>query len=263
MFWLCSFCFLQQNYHPLKLCNRVTKFYNTLLCRFEYFLHERVTARSVGVADLYWFNSCWLLRLESRNMNAHTTSSLSSPILLAVLIFLPSVVFPRWPGDSTGGVVSKAGSVPHPIWGGGKGLPPCPRTAPASHCLLELPWEWGRHQVRTLMTWIFSSPLIKDVPVDILLTIDSWSDKFNLLIPLSYDGYYDVFPDLLQKCLVFCDNQWTENLCTLTPNHKMVFLKLKWFNLFSLQQQAVHRMFCSLHWFYCAFSRHGLKIKVF
>lgn len=74
---------------------------------------------------------------------------------LTELIFLSFLVFLRWSGDSTGGVVSKAGSFPHPIWGGGEGLPPCPRTVTASHRLLELPWKWGRHQVRLHTTWIF------------------------------------------------------------------------------------------------------------
>ncbi len=66
------------------------------------------------------------------------------------LIFCSFAVSHRWSGDSSGGVVSKAGSVPHPIWSGGEGLPSCPGTAPAPHCLLELPWEWRRHQVKTL-----------------------------------------------------------------------------------------------------------------
>lgn len=79
--------------------------------------------------------------LEWRNI-MHTLSD----------VFLVIVLFLRWSGDSTGGVVSEAGSVPHPVRGGGKGLPPCPRTAPAAHCLLELPREWRRHQVRTLIT---------------------------------------------------------------------------------------------------------------
>lgn len=74
-----------------------------------------------------------------------------SPFRLTELIF--SVVFARWPGDSSGGVVSKAGSLPHPVRGGGEGLSTCPRAAPAPHCLLELSWEWGGHQVRTLITW--------------------------------------------------------------------------------------------------------------
>lgn len=45
----------------------------------------------------------------------------------------------RWSCDPAGGAVSKAGGVPHPVRGGGKGLPPCPGAAAAPHRLLEFP----------------------------------------------------------------------------------------------------------------------------
>lgn len=90
-------------------------------------------------------------------MNAHATSSLPFPVLRNLLIFL-FLVLPRWPGDSFGGAVSEAGSIPHPIWGGGEGLPTCPRTASASDSLLELPREWGGHKVRILTRIFLSSP---------------------------------------------------------------------------------------------------------
>jgi len=62
---------------------------------------------------------------------------------------LSSAVVLRRSGDSAGGVVGEAGGVPHPVRGGGKGLPPRPGAAPAAHRLLELPRERGGHQVRT------------------------------------------------------------------------------------------------------------------
>lgn len=55
----------------------------------------------------------------------------------------------RWTGHPSGGTVSQASGVPHPIRGGGEGLSSGSRAASAPHRLLELPRERGGHQVRS------------------------------------------------------------------------------------------------------------------